>query len=179
VCHVKLRCDLVVFYTFLTISESLPASSTLVTCLQKAREEKPQVQMCLLQKIHSLKSEAEVLSPEGIGQMSHHHKMSEYTSPSEDLFLVRLMRSKAALQSATQRNSPLREQTLDPIVHDSHKPTDDHQSQVLLTGSAIIPNLGIMPQPGLRQMVNLPPSLSRHQLPEPGNQSRPHSEAGR
>jgi hypothetical protein len=48
-------------------------------------------------EIHSLESEAEALPPEGIGQMSHHSKVSEDTLPSEDQAIARQMKSKAAL----------------------------------------------------------------------------------
>jgi hypothetical protein len=48
-------------------------------------------------EIHSLKSKAEALPPEGIGQMSHHGEVSEYTSPSEHQAIARQMRSKAVL----------------------------------------------------------------------------------
>jgi hypothetical protein len=53
-------------------------------------------------EIHSLESKAEVLPPEGIGQMLHHGEASEYILPSNDQALIRQMRSKAALQSATE-----------------------------------------------------------------------------
>jgi hypothetical protein len=48
-------------------------------------------------EIHSLKSKAEALPPEGIGQMTCHGETSEYTSHSKDLSLIRLTRSNAAL----------------------------------------------------------------------------------
>jgi hypothetical protein len=69
----------------------------LVTCLYKAREEKTSGADASDTEIHSLESKAEALPPEGIGQMLHHGEMSEYTSPSKDASLVRLMRGKAAL----------------------------------------------------------------------------------
>jgi hypothetical protein len=48
-------------------------------------------------EIHSLESEAEALLPEGIGLMSHHGEVSEYTSPSKDQAIARQTRSKVAL----------------------------------------------------------------------------------
>jgi hypothetical protein len=48
-------------------------------------------------EIHSLKSEAEALPPDRIGQMSLQGEVSEYTSPSEDQVIIRQTRSKAAL----------------------------------------------------------------------------------
>jgi hypothetical protein len=48
------------------------------------------------------------------------------------------MRGKATLQSATLRNLPLREKTLDPMVHGSQESTDDHQSQLPQSRSAIL-----------------------------------------
>jgi hypothetical protein len=128
-------------------------------------------------EIHSLESEAEALPPEGIGQMLHHGEVSEYTSPSEDQATARKTRSKVALQSATQRNSPSREKILDPVIQGSHKPADDHQ--VPLTRSVTIPKPGITPRPRLRQTANLPPSSMGHRLPEAGNWSRLPSEARR
>jgi hypothetical protein len=111
-------------------------------------------------EIHSLESKAEPLPPEGIGPMSCHGKVSEYTSPSEDQAIAKQTRSRVALRSATQRNSPSREKALDPVVQGSHEPADDHQSRVPSTKSVTIPEPGIMPHPGLRQTVNPPPSAT-------------------
>jgi hypothetical protein len=96
-------------------------------------------------EIHSLESEAGALPHEGVSLTSHHGETSEYTSPSKDTSLIILTRGKAALQSATLRNSPSRENTLDPIVHGSQEPIDDYQSQLPHSRSAMIPNLGSTP----------------------------------
>jgi hypothetical protein len=48
-------------------------------------------------EIHSLKSEAEALLPEGIGPMSCHGEVFEYISPSENQAIARQTRSRVAL----------------------------------------------------------------------------------
>jgi hypothetical protein len=95
--------------------------------------------------IHSLESEAGVLPPEGFAPMLCHGEMSEYTLPSGELPLIRMTKGKAALQSATQRNAPSRENTLDPIACGSQEPIDDDQSQLPQSWSAMIPDLDRMP----------------------------------
>jgi hypothetical protein len=67
-------------------------------------------------EIHSLKSKAEALPPEGIGPMLRYGKVSEYTSPSKDQAIARQTRSRVALRSATQRSLSSREKALDPVV---------------------------------------------------------------